>query len=334
MLLSDPMKIDRRLLLLSVLAVGLCLVSLQGLSGEMLPREQVDPSAREECAVCHKGPFRHQIDDSRGPWCVNCHKLHNVGHRLGLKTYFERFVRVSHDEKKSLKPKDIIAQKMVLIPAGAFIMGEDFSKKSLGPRHTVTLDSYYIDQYHVTNAHYKQFVDATRRMPPPHWFGPVPALSKLNHPVTFVSWFDADEYCGWAGKRLPTEAEWEKAARGTDGRMFPWGKKYLKQRANVTSEGFKDTTPVDALPEGVSPYGVFDMAGNVFQWTSDWFLPYPGNKVPHPNFGETLKVLRGGSFFDCSYYKCGISFQTYNRISLMKQTKSISAGFRCVKSKQ
>ncbi|MFQ5580543.1 MAG: formylglycine-generating enzyme family protein [Nitrospiria bacterium] len=326
------MKIDRRLFLFSVLAVGLCLVSLQGLSGEMIPREQVAPSAREECAVCHKGSFRHQIDDSRGPWCVNCHKVHHVGDRLGLETYFNRFVRVSHDEKGSARREDIVAQKMVLIPAGQFIMGEDFSKKSLGPRHTVTLPAYRIDQYHVTNAHYKQFVDATGHRPPPHWFGPTPALSRLNHPVTFVSWFDADDYCRWAGKRLPTEAEWEKAARGTDGRMFPWGEKYLKKRANVFSEGINDTTPVDALPEGASPYGVFDMAGNVFQWTSDWFLPYPGNQTPHPNFGKTLKVLRGGSFFDCSYYTCGISFQTYNRISLMKQTKSISAGFRCAES--
>jgi|SRR5579884_243212 len=297
-------------------------------SGQTGGPNLADPASRKECRVCHKGPLRHQIDDSREPWCVNCHQLHNLGNTLGLDAYFQRAVRAIEPQKK----EEIIEQKMILIPAGDFIMGEDFFKKNASPRHTVHLDDYYIDLYDVTNAHYKRFVDATGHVSPSHWSQNQYPPGKANHPVTFVSWFDAEAYCKWEGKRLPTEAEWEKAARGTDGRMFPWGAKLEPKRANVPPEGIKDTTPVNAFPEGKSPYGLYDMSGNVFQWTADWFLPYPGNNVPHPNYGEKLKVLRGGSFFDCSYYKCGLSFQTFNRISLAPTTKAISAGFRCAKS--
>lgn len=322
----------RHVLFLLFTLIGFWLFLLPGGSGEILQRKLEDPASREECRVCHQGPFRNQIDDSRDPWCVQCHKLHKIGDILGLETFFKQTRAASEPGKGAGKNDEIVEQKMVLIPAGEFFMGEDFTKKSLGPRHTVFLDAYYIDQYHVTNAHYKRFVDAAGHRPPSHWIGTSYPRGKANHPVTFVSWHDAVAFCDWQGKRLPTEAEWEKAARGTDGRVFPWGNHYQAQRANVPNEAIKDTTPVDAFPEGKSPYGVFDMSGNVFQWTSDWFQPYPGNKVPHPNFGEKLKVLRGGSFFDCSYYRCGISFQTYNRISLALTTRAISAGFRCAKS--
>lgn len=300
-------------------------------TGEIPEQKLADPASREECRVCHKGPLRNQIDDTRDPWCVQCHKLHKIGETLGLETYFRQTLRAAEGQGSG-KTNAVIDQKMALIPAGGFLMGEDFTKKSLGPRRSVELEAYYIDQYHVTNAHFKKFVDATGARPPSHWIGNQYPAAKANHPVTFVNWFDADAYCKWEGKRLPTEAEWEKAARGADGRMFPWGNQFLPRRANVPPEGLKDTSPVDAFPEGKSPYGLYDMSGNVFQWTADWFLPYPGNKVPHPNYGQTFKVLRGGSFFDCSYYRCGVSFQTFNRISLSRLTRAISAGFRCAKS--
>lgn len=316
-------------ILYAILLIVPLLFFLKETFGEIVSQKKRDPYEREDCRVCHRGPQKHQIDDSRGPWCVPCHTTHNVGTTLGLATYSKQLLRLV--EKGNDKPDGLIKQEMVFIPAGAFIMGENFSKKSLGPRHTVFLDAYYIDRYHVTNAHYQDFVDAVGLHPPSHWFGMRHRPAKANHPVSFVSWFDADAYCQWAGKRLPTEAEWEKAARGTDGRMFPWGTNYEKRYANVYQEGYTDTSPVNSFPKGKSPYGVYDMAGNLFQWTTDWFLPYPGNDVPHPNFGKTLKVLRGGSFYDCSNYRCGISFQTFNRISLLPQTRAISAGFRCAK---
>ena len=310
------------------LIAGMGFLFFRSIPGQTVELNLSDPAARKECRICHTGPYRHQIDDSREPWCVNCHQLHHLGNTLGLEAYFQQAVRAAEPQKG----EEIIGQKMVLIPAGEFMMGEDFFKKNAGPRHSVHLEGYSIDQYDVTNAHYKRFIDATGRMPPPHWSQNQYPPGKANHPVTFVGWFDADAYCKWDGKRLPTEAEWEKAARGIDGRMFPWGGKLEPKHANVPPEGIKDTTPVNAFPEGRSPYGLYDMSGNVFQWTADWFLPYPGNSVPHPNYGEKLKVLRGGSFFDCSYYKCGLSFQTFNRIALSPATKTISAGFRCAKS--
>ncbi len=326
------MKHPLRSLILTLLITTPLFFFLKGSFGEIISQKKADPYTREECHYCHKGPQKSQIDDSKGPWCVPCHTMHDVGTTLGLQTFFKQRTRTTGEGQNGSKPGRLILQKMIRIPAGEFIMGEDFTKKSLGPRHTVFLDDYYIDQFHVTNYYYQTFVNETGRKPPPNWIGGRFQQGKGNHPVSFVNWFDATDYCNWAGKRLPSEAEWEKAARGDDGRMFPWGPKYLKDHANVHQEGIHETTAIDQYPQGISPHGLYDTAGNLFQWTSDWFLPYPGNKVPHPNFGKTLKVLRGGSFFDCSNYRCGISFQTFNRISLLPQTHAISAGFRCAKS--
>lgn len=327
------MKQPLRTLFFTILFVTPLFFFLKGSFGEIISQKKADPYTREECRYCHKGPQKSQIDDSKGPWCVPCHAMHDVGTTLGLQTFFRQRSGISGEgQNDSASRERLILQKMVRIPAGEFVMGEDFTKKSLGPRHTVFLGDFFIDQFHVTNYYYKTFADETGRKPPPNWVGGRFQHNKGNHPVSFVNWFDATAYCDWVGKRLPTEAEWEKSARGTDGRMFPWGPKYMKHHANVHQEGIHETTSIDQYPGGISPYNIFDMAGNLFQWTSDWFLPYPGNKVPHPNFGETLKVLRGGSFFDCSNYRCGISFQTFNRISLLPQTRAISAGFRCAKS--
>ncbi len=321
----------RTLLVLSISLVSL-LLFFSGAMAEIISQKRLKPFERESCRLCHKGPSKHQIDNSRDPWCVPCHRQHGVGTDLGLQTYAKQLLRTTHKSQNPTQQESIIPQEMVLIPGGAFIMGANFTKKSLGPRHSVNLPPYDIDKYHVTNGHYQDFVKDIGWRSPSHWFEGRYPRGKGNHPVSFVSWSDAEAFCKWAGKRLPSEAEWEKAARGTDGRMFPWGKTFLKAHANVQLEEIKDTTPVDAFPDGISPYGLYDMAGNLFQWTSDWFLPYPGNTVPHPNFGETLKVLRGGSFYDCTNYRCGISFQTFNRISLLPQTRAISAGFRCAKS--
>lgn len=226
--------------------------------------------------------------------------------------------------------------KMVLIPAGTFIMGTDYRLPDEGPQHEVTLPAYYIDKYEVTNLQYKQFIDATGHRSPDHFRNRTFPDGKADHPVTYVDWNDATAYCEWAGKRLPTDQEWEKAARGTDGRMFPWGAEFDINKANTPVrwaalhlEG--DTTPVGAFKAGASPYGLYDMTGNVWEWTSSWYQPYPGNQRITENYGEKYKTLKGGSWWDCSFYKCGISAPVFNRSFFQPKTKNESFGFRCAK---
>jgi formylglycine-generating enzyme required for sulfatase activity len=259
------------------------------------------------------------------PECLKCHNS-GIVDSIPVKNTTGDTRRIQASKKKT------IGNRMVLIPAGTFIMGDDSFKKAVRPRHERYLDAFYIDPYDVTNIEYKEFVDATGSSIPSHWRGGAYPAGKENHPVTFVSWFEANDYCHWAGKRLPSEAEWEKSARGTDGRTYPWGNDLDKTKANVPYLKIGDTTPVNRFEQGKSPYGLYDMAGNVFQWTADWFKSYAGNDFLHPNFGGMLRVLRGGSYYDCSYYRCGPSFPTYNRIALTPETRAISLGFRCAKN--
>ena len=188
----------------------------------------------------------------------------------------------------------------------------------------------------MTNLQYRKFNNDTHRRSPSHFRNRTFPPGKADHPVTFVSWEDANAYCQWAGKRLPTDEEWEKAARGSDGRMFPWGDEFDIKRANTPLRWkklnqFGDTTPVGAFPAGASPYGLMDMSGNVWEWTASWYKPYPKNKVASESYGERYKTLKGGSWFDCSFYNCGISAPVFNRAFFAKKVKNDSFGFRCAK---
>jgi iron(II)-dependent oxidoreductase len=202
---------------------------------------------------------------------------------------------------------------MVVVPAGEFLMGSDPQKdRAAGPQelpqHRVYLDTFKIDRYEVSNVEYLRFVLGMGMEWPKFWRGrPFPEKNAL-HPVINVSWYEAGAYCRWVGKRLPTEAEWEKAARGVDGRIFPWGDEpagWIK--SNIahpgSKRGFKypPLANINRYDKGVSPYGVHQMAGNVSEWVSDWFEPEyyrytNGEMNPQgPTTGE-LKVFRGGSW--------------------------------------
>ena len=161
---------------------------------------------------------------------------------------------------------------MVLVPAGEFLMGNEAEGDA--PSHRVYLDALYIDRQEVTNARYLKFVEATRHRAPQHvvdpqydlWVGAALTPGVADLPVVNVDWSDADAYCRWAGKRLPTEAEWEKAARGTDGRIFPWGNEtpsFARLNFSRRWQGAHTLQPVGNYEAGNSPYGVQDMAGNV-----------------------------------------------------------------------
>lgn len=235
---------------------------------------------------------------------------------------------------------------MVHVPAGPFPMGVPAGDRDGGrdeyPRHEVLLDAYYIDTYEVTHGRYAEFIKATGHRAPQHtknpartlWTGSTVSESLRNRPVINVDWYDADAYCRWAGKRLPTEAEWEKAARGTDGRRFPWGNveptdKHLNY--NQRWQGEKTLMPVGSYEAGKSPYGAYDMAGNVWEWVADWYDPLYYEKSPaaNPKGPETgaQKVLRSS----------GWSVETplvriFTRVQSDPLNRNDSTGFRCALS--
>lgn len=237
---------------------------------------------------------------------------------------------------------------MVLIPAGKFAMGTDMKNADAEsrPQHIVDLKAYRIDKYLVTNAQYARFIAATGHRPPSDWKGGKPQLGTLLLPVTLVNWYDAAAYAKWAGKRLPTEAEWEKAARGTDGRRWPWGSEMDPARLN-TYYNVGSASLVTTYDKGVSPYGVYDMAGNVDEWTASDFVPYSGTdadaeifkaKVAKVDSAEDralkvadlvhvnrrYKVLRGGSWKGDPF-----STATYHRDFALPNLASDFYGFRC-----
>lgn len=292
-----------------------------------------------KCMDCHTPDRKYSIDYTRGETCGECHdpffsdRYTEIDGRYKAEASHSK--QVAAEKKRSSGSSrpglDGDHKDMILVPAGEFTMGSNDWWPKSGPEHKKNVDSFYIDKYEVTNKKYKVFVDSDGHRPPEHWDGNKVPDARENHPVVYVNWFDAEAYCKWTGKRLPTETEWEKAARGTDKRVFPWGDKFSRDKANTPQLGNEDTMPVGKFESGKSPYGVYDMAGNVWEWTSDWFLPYPGNSHPDENYGEMYKVVRGGSWYDCTYYKCGISAPTYNRIFFNPSTRNNNFGFRCAK---
>jgi formylglycine-generating enzyme required for sulfatase activity len=208
------------------------------------------------------------------------------------------------------------ADGMVTVPAGDFWMGAEDEEPDERPRHLVYLDAYAIDRYEVTNARFARFVDAggyrteglwsadgwrwvqrNRITSPLRWNDP--AFNGPTQPVVGVAWYEAEAFCRFEGHRLPTEAEWEKAARGADERRFPWGDAFEAGRAQGPSAG--GTAPVGSHPDGASPFGVEDMAGNAWEWVADWYDAgyYAASAPQNPTGADTgsEKVLRGGSWF-------------------------------------
>lgn len=222
---------------------------------------------------------------------------------------------------------------MVLVPAGKFIMGTTRSDRQgldvprafddARPQHIVVLPAFYIDRTEVTNAQYKEFCIATHYPVPPGWENGTYPAGQSEYPVTRVSWYEASAFARWAGKRLPTEAEWEKAARGNDGRIYPWGDEWKEE---YVVWGRSKPAPVASKPKGASPCGALDMAGNVFEWTSDWYAAYPRATVKFEEYNKTLKVVRGGG-----YYGLAFLASTFYRSVDVPAARSEWIGFRCVK---
>jgi len=234
--------------------------------------------------------------------------------------------------KVKKKKADGKIDSMALVPGGRFIMGSNERWDDEAPEYIESVDEFYIDLYEVTNADYKKFAAATKRQSPYHWPGGKIPKNKENHPVTYVNWHDADNYCKWRGKRLPKEQEWEKAARGDEGNVYPWGNVWTTDRSNHPYKGSIGTEPVGSYPNGRSPYGLYDMSGNVWEWVDSFYLPHPGNTITRGEYGKDKRVLKGGSWFDCLSYGCGLSSPTFNRSFFTPEVKNNSFGFRCAKS--
>ena len=224
----------------------------------------------------------------------------------------------------------------VSVPSGIFMMGTNRPESDLQdrPRHTSRTNAFSIDKFPVTNAQYAMFTTETAHKVPSYWKNGVIPKGFALHPVVLVTWQDAANYCTWVGKHLPTEAEWEKAARGTDGRRWPWGNHMNPEMLN-TYNTRGTTTSVFAHMDGASPYGAVDMAGNVSEWTADDFKPYKGSQAPTSMFlidqsaskygaAEHYKVIRGGSWKSDPF-----STSTYHRSYAMYGDASNFIGFRC-----
>ena len=211
---------------------------------------------------------------------------------------------VQEDELKKLAQRGIVQPEgMVVIPAGEFLMGAEDGLQDARPIHRVYLSSYWFDKYEVTNAQYRQCIEGGGCTPPKDRQA-FDDPQRLQRPVTNITWNQARSYCQWQGKRLPTEAEWEKAARGTDGRRYPWGNNGNVIRNRVrngeVSAGSNGTEPAGLQASTVSAYGVFDLIGSVSQWVKDWYAEdfYQASPARDPQgpLRGSFRVLRGGEW--------------------------------------
>ncbi len=245
------------------------------------------------------------------------------------------------------------------VPAGEFAMGSANGPENERPQRQVYLDAYEIDRCEVTNVQYRRFVEATGSKAPPYWSGLEYPAGQERMPVVGVAWGDADAYCAWAGKRLPTEAEWEKACRGTDARMYPWGNDWNRDRANVgipltearesawdeawvllkvpPNPNLPHLVPAGGLPSGASMYGVLDLAGNASEWVADWYnwggyanLPTSNPRSTGPPWNHSL---RGSSWYEP--YGSSNAAEETSRCAARNSSHASNdprAGFRCART--
>ncbi len=238
---------------------------------------------------------------------------------------------------------------MVLVSAGEFIMGsspreiemlaqiynvDEEKLTNEQPERIIFLKSYYIDKFEVSNAQYKKFIEVTNHEPPENWVNGSYPFAKGNHPVVGVSWDEAVAYAKWAGKRLPNEMEWEKAARGKSGREYPWEghstafsfiNLFSINRCNINATKKYGTVTVGKYFSGKSQWGAYDMAGNAMEWADSVYKPYPGNREKDEDYLKGLYVLRGGSWFTDKFYA-----RSAARMAKKPEEKNQESGFRCV----
>jgi formylglycine-generating enzyme required for sulfatase activity len=242
------------------------------------------------------------------------------------------------EEETEINTSEIDGMQLIFIPEGVFTMGDGSGNADESPEHEIYLNAFWIDQTEITNKQYEACVQAGEcpealsvgsYARPDYYTNPQYA----NYPVIYINYLQAQAYCSWTERRLPTEAEWEKAARGTDGRIYPWGNTAPNPDLLNFNRNVGDTSAVGSYPNGASPYGVMDMAGNVSEWVADWYDPkyYIGSlrlNPPGPVTGIE-RVLRGGNWEDTEISR----IRVVDRIPRLPQARSErSIGFRCAVS--
>ena len=244
--------------------------------------------------------------------------------------------------------------EMVFVPAGHFIFGTDETDESAealsmgipkpwyadeSPQVKIFLKGFYIDRYEVTNQRYKIYLDDTGAIPPPNWEKENYPKGKDKHPVVWVTWYDAANFCQWAGKQLPSEKQWERAARGTDGKKYPWGNTFDLQSANLASATGKKTilAPVGSFPKGANANGVHDLIGNAWEWTNDDYKPYKDSTYKSDNFDAGLKVIRGHSASDIGHFPGALYLSALEKFARSGYRQFANpdeptpdVGFRCI----
>ena len=341
-----------------------CLADLAAsLDADLFIKAEVS-KAGEKCAFSAKlykrkpNTVLYFVDQTKIESCLcQADDLQKAAHILGKKLSSQQGEKgVKREDIKAIKPTNPVEEKMteasgkkeepmVLIPAGEFMMGcnEAVDNQCGGdekPYHKVHLDEYYIDKYEVTVDGYVGCVRAGKCLEPGsgedcNWRKD----DRGSHPINCVDWSQAKSYCEWVGKRLPTEAKWEKAARGTDGRKYPWGNQPTTCDYAVIERGCgrNSTWPVGSKPKGASPYGLMDMAGNAWEWVEDWYHwkyyesspssnpPGPSSSLINPVNSHQARVMRGGSWQSDSNM-----MRTSDR-SLLGPTNRLFVGFRCAR---
>jgi cytochrome c-type biogenesis protein len=247
---------------------------------------------------------------------------------------------------------------MVYISPGPFLFGTDKKDEaaealSIGipkpwyadetPQQKIFLKGYYIDRYEVTHKRYKKYIDALDAVPPTNWQGANFPKGKDDEPVTYVSWFDAKNFCQWAKKKLPSEKLWERAARGKEGHQYPWGDTFQEKWANLADRPGSKNRPVTvgSFPKSVSPEGVHDLIGNVWEWVDDDYQPYKGSTYQSEYYQAGLKILRGHSASDIGHFPGALYDQAIKMFARSGYRQYSNAdvpepdvGFRCVSTNQ
>ncbi len=234
---------------------------------------------------------------------------------------FHFFPNPALADKKTKSPEG-----MVLVPAGKFIFGsnpssnlssfmsDSTSSQNAYPSQAGDLPSFYIDEHEVTYGDFIRFKPKAKY-----------SEGRVDHPIRGVSWYEAEAYCFWLNKRLPTELEWEKAARGAKGRTFVWGNQFDREKGNFG----KSVKRVGSFPEDKSEFGLFDMNGNVSEWTASVYAPYPGSTFKDPNFDKKLRVIRGGAYNKREHGFLKVFATLSFRNPVPPTMRSWDTGFRC-----